>query len=170
VRVPTGVLDHELRVVVHLDDAAPRVEVQSWHYSLSAGAWVQASEPPTLEARFAERLAEVLLAAAPSVAPDIRADELDSSPVRIPLAADLELRLAIVVAEDGQPAVEVGHWRASPNDTSRQFHRTAAAWRVPSHLFPLALAGMQKIGARLTKLSQRATERRLFAPAAGSEP
>ena len=59
-RVPTGVVDEELRVVVHTDEAVPRLEIQPWHYSLTTGGWSPAEGPAALQVQFVERLCEVL--------------------------------------------------------------------------------------------------------------
>ena len=99
-----------------------------------------------------------------------RGEHSDAAPVRVPLGSDLELRFTIILGEDGYPAVEAGLWRASPNDLSREFHATASRWRVPAHLWPLALEAALKVAPLLAKLSQPTAEASLFARAAGSEP
>lgn len=167
-RVPTGTLDRELRVVTRTDGPVPRLEIQPWAYSLAAGGWTLTEGPPALQPQFVDRLCEVLIAAGAAATGQLANEliALDRS-VRVPLGADLELRLMLVAGEDGIPAAEAGLWRTSPNDASREYHRTHAAWWVPAHLFPVVLEGMQRIGRQLAKVSGRTVERSLFAPAAG---
>jgi hypothetical protein len=83
-------------------------------------------------------------------------------PIRVPLAADLELRISVLAGEDGKPAVEAGLWRCSPEDRSREYHRTAAAWRVAAHLVPLVVEG-------LSKAARRAAEAQMWGPPIGPD-
>jgi hypothetical protein len=86
---------------------------------------------------------------------------------RLPLGAEVEARIFEVDAEP--PAVEIGLWRCSPNDQSREFHRTAAALRIPLHLLPLLIEALQRIRQRAEKQRQRSTEHSLWAPPAGDK-
>ena len=161
-RVPTGVLDHELRVVAHADGPLPTLQIQAWRRSPAAG-WVPTEQPPALQAQFVERLCEVLRQQALATTAAERGEHSDSAPIRIPLGADLELRFTIIVGEDGYPAVEAGLLRARPNDLTREFHATSARWRVAGHLWPLVVEATQRMAPRLAKIAQRNGERSLFA-------
>jgi hypothetical protein len=88
--------------------------------------------------------------------------ERSVAPVRIPLGPDLEMRVSAAVGDDGRPAVDAALWRCSPDDRSREFHRTAAGWRIPAHLAPLAAEG-------LIRLAKRTSEAWAFAPVDAAE-
>lgn len=70
------------------------------------------------------------------------------APVRVPLGADVELRVCAIVNEGGRPGIEAALWRVSPGDPSREFVRTGVGWRIPAHLVPLAAEALLKVGKR----------------------
>ena len=91
--------------------------------------------------------------------------------LRIPLGPDVEVRV-VEVLDAAPAAVEIGLglWRCSPAETSREFHRTPAALRIPLHLLPVLIEALQRIHQRAAKQRLRAGERSLFAPAPEVEP
>ncbi len=67
-RVPTGPLDHELRVAVRQDGPVPTLELQSWRYSLESGTWVREEGPPVIQVHLVANLCELLTKRAKAVA------------------------------------------------------------------------------------------------------
>jgi hypothetical protein len=160
-RVPTGRVDVELRVTMQTDAPVPEIQVQSWRCSPATGEWQPTNQPPSLQVQFTQHLAEVLLEQAAAIAPE---PDGSSPSTRIPLGPDVEVRVSEAEGELGAGVMlDVALWRCSPDDRSRSFCRTAAGWRIPAHLVPVLVEGLQRV-------AKRSTERRLFAPAPGAEP
>jgi hypothetical protein len=59
-RVPTGMLDHELRCWLDQSEPVPPVLVQGFRYDLTAKAWQPTSPALAVQAQYVGRLIEVL--------------------------------------------------------------------------------------------------------------
>lgn len=74
-----------------------------------------------------------------------------SDATRIPMGPDLELRIDIVAGDsDARSSLELRLWR-SGDDVVRDFRATDAGLRIPRHLLPLVIEGLEKAQRRATQ-------------------